>query len=370
MPVNRTKKHLTMIEKAHVLIKYCKDYYTRKIKTMAVDKQNRPVGRYRQELINAYNKGTLKLPPEIMQELKDLKILSRPKKEYEEMSKKYNIPANKIKHIERDYGNIENLVEKKKNSGFASEYWMEYYGIKNYQAILLSSRDTTVREKAGYVRFAINCYPQLENNILGVFINKEYLDEVLSMLTEQERYIVESIYGINGKTKTSIPKMSEKINISIHDINEILKKARILLSKKDSAVFRLQDLQEEKNRLTEKAEIANTQGNSELYNQLCRKIEHTQALIDECNNSFNRFIQYEDLFNDNEIIMASGKSHLGFTFDENTTKRSTPLQDRKESKQEKEKEVCDLQAQIDVQDSKEQKLIEILDIKEKDKELL
>ena len=368
MPIKRTKKGLTMIEKAQILIKYCEKHNTRKI--MSVDEQNRPIGRYRQELSIANNKGNLKLPPEIIQKLRDLKILSRPKKEYEEMSKKYNIPANKIKHIERDYGNIENLVEKKKNSGFASEYWMEYYGIKNYQAILLSSRDTTVREKAGYVRFAINCYPQLENNILGVFINKEYLDEVLSMLTEQERYIVESIYGISGKTKTSIPKMSEKLNIRIHDINEILKKARILLSKKDSAVFRMQDLQSEKDRLIKMAEKAESQGNMEMYHQIHRKVEHTQALIDECNNSFNRFIQYEDLFNDNEIIMASGKSHLGFTFDENTTKRSTPLQDRKESKQEKEKKVCDLQAQIDVQDSKEQKLIEILDIKEKDKELL
>ena len=132
----------------------------------------------------------------------------------------------------------------------------------------------------------------------------------------------------------------------------------------------MQDLQSEKDRLIKMAEKAESQGNMEMYHQIHRKVEHTQALIDECNNSFNRFIQYEDLFNDNEIIMASGKSHLGFTFDENTTKRSTPLQDRKESKQEKEKEVCDLQAQIDVQDSKEQKLIEILDIKEKDKELL
>lgn len=365
MPIKRTKKHLTMIEKAHVLIKYCKDYYTRKIKTMAVDKQNRPVGRYRQELINAYNKGTLKLPPEIMQELKDLKILSRPKKEYEEMSKKYNIPANKIKHIERDYGSIENLVEKKKNSRFAFEYWMEYYGIKNYQAILLSSRDTTVREKAGYVRFAINCYPELEDNLSGVFINKEYLDEVLSMLTEQERYIVESIYGISGKTKTSIPKMSEKLNISIHDINEILKKARILLSKKDSAVFRMQDLQSEKDRLIKMAEKAESQGNMEMYHQIHRKVEHTQALIDECTSAFNRFNQYEGLFNDEELIMASGKSHLGFTFDED--KAETSLQNKKDLKLSKEDETRKLQAQIDAQNGKEVKLAEILQIHEQDK---
>ena len=366
----KKSKNLTILQKCEVLIEYSrKNGNIRKpIKTMTVDKQGRPVGRYQQELRNAYNKGNLNLPPEKIKELKQLKVLFRPQKEYEEMSQKYGIPANIIKRIEIDYNSIENLVERHKKIGILSNYWMNYYGIKNYNAILLSSRDMTVSEKSAYVRFVIDNYTELRSKLFGTFINRDYIDEVLSMLPENERHIVEMIYGMNGKSKNSKISLSKKMQISIQDINKILKKAGKILHSKEAVVFRIEDIEAEIDKLRKNAETAKLQGNKQLYNQICKKIEHFQELMQECIQAYERFMQFEDIFNGDEIIMASGKSHLDFTFSQhNLTYKESTLQDRHNIRVAKEQEVLDLQARIDEQRKKELIITERLNVDSRDK---
>lgn len=381
----KKSKNLTILQKCEVLIEYSrKNGNIRKpIKTMTVDKQGRPVGRYQKELRNAYNKGNLNLPPEKIKELKQLKVLFRPQKEYEEMSQKYGIPANKIKHIERDNGSIENVVIRYKHAKFASSYLMDYYGVKDFSAIILSKRDLTVQDKSGFVRFAMDAFESLRGNLSGTFINKDYIDEVLSRLSDQERYIVEMIYGINGKENVSKIKLSKKIGISITDINKVLKKARILLLSKNTVVFRLEELTAELDRLKKQAEIAKAEGNTKLYNQIIHKIEQIQKLIQECNKAYERFIEYENIFRDDEIIPASGRAHIDFYLGDNDLKSeeigpnigqdidsiSTTLGEKKDKKSEQMRKIEQLQSQIDEQCVKESHISRILhhDTRELDK---
>lgn len=381
----KRSKRLSVNQKYDVLIQYCRNSVSmgRSITYKTVDREGRPIGKYKQEFRIAFNKGTLNLSQEQIDILKKMGILSRTEKEYDEMSRQYDIPANKIKHIERDNGSIENVVIRYKHAKFASSYLMDYYGVKDFSAIILSKRDLTVQDKSGFVRFAMDAFESLRGNLSGTFINKDYIDEVLSRLSDQERYIVEMIYGINGKENVSKIKLSKKIGISITDINKVLKKARILLLSKNTVVFRLEELTAELDRLKKQAEIAKAEGNTKLYNQIIHKIEQIQKLIQECNKAYERFIEYENIFRDDEIIPASGRAHIDFYLGDNDLKSeeigpnigqdidsiSTTLGEKKDKKSEQMRKIEQLQSQIDEQCVKESHISRILhhDTRELDK---
>ena len=377
----KRSKRLSVNQKYDVLIQYCRNSVSmgRSITYKTVDREGRPIGKYKQEFRIAFNKGTLNLSQEQIDILKKMGILSRTEKEYDEMSRQYDIPANKIKHIERDNGSIENVVIRYKHAKFASSYLMDYYGVKDFSAIILSKRDLTVQDKSGFVRFAMDAFESLRGNLSGTFINKDYIDEVLSRLSDQERYIVEMIYGINGKENVSKIKLSKKIGISITDINKVLKKARILLLSKNTVVFRLEELTAELDRLKKQAEIAKAEGNTKLYNQIIHKIEQMQKLIQECNKAYERFIEYENIFRDDEIIPASGRAHIDFYLGDNDLKSeeigqdidsiSTTLGEKKDKKSEQMRKIEQLQSQIDEQCVKESHISRILhhNTKEMDK---
>lgn len=381
----KRSKRLSVNQKYDALIQYCRNSVSmgRLITYKTVDREGRPIGKYKQEFRIAFNKGTLNLSQDQIDILKKMGILSKTEKEYDEMSRQYDIPANKIKHIERDNGSIENLVIRYKHAKFASSYLMDYYGVKDFSAIILSKRDLTVQDKSGFVRFAMDAFESLRGNLSGTFINKDYIDEVLSRLSDQERYIVEMIYGINGKENVSKIKLSKKIGISITDINKVLKKARILLFSKNTVVFRLEDLTAESDRLKKQAEIARAEGNTQLYNQIIHKIEQIQKLIQECNKAYERFIEYENIFRDDEIIPASGRAHIDFYLGDNDSKTeeigqnigqyidsiSTTLGEKKDKKSEQMRKIEQLQSQIDEQCAKESHISRILhhDTREMDK---
>lgn len=365
-------RRLSVNQKYDALMEYCRNSSGkgRFISYKTVDKDGRPVGKYKQEFRIAFNKGTLKLPQNKIDNLQKMRILAKTEKEYDDMSKQYGIPANKIKRIERDWESVENVVERFKHSKFVSDYMMEYYGIKDYSAVILSRRDITVQDKSGIVRFVIDAFAYLKNNIVGTFINKDYVDEVLSNLSEQERYIVEMIYGINGKTNTSKIRLSKKMGMSITDLNKILKKAIAILLSKNAVVFRLEDLTTEIDRLNEKAKIAKLEGNIQSYNRIIQKIEQVKCLIQECNRAYDRFIKDEDIFRDDDVIPASGKAHIDFLLGDNERSEQGMIQDvnslttdlsaKERKKFNQMKEIEQLQTLIDEQSEKESQLSGIL----------
>lgn len=365
-------RRLSVNQKYDALMEYCRNSSGkgRFISYKTVDKDGRPVGKYKQEFRIAFNKGTLKLPQNKIENLQKMRILAKTEKEYDDMSKQYGIPANKIKRIERDWESVENVVERFKHSKFVSDYMMEYYGIKDYSAVILSRRDITVQDKSGIVRFVIDAFAYLKNNIVGTFINKDYVDEVLSSLSEQERYIVEMIYGINGKTNTSKIRLSKKMGMSITDLNKILKKAIAILLSKNAVVFRLEDLTTEIDRLNEKAKIAKLEGNIQSYNRIIQKIEQVKCLIQECNRAYDRFIKDEDIFRDDDVIPASGKAHIDFLLGDNERSEQGMIQDvnslttdlsaKERKKFNQMKEIEQLQTLIDEQSEKESQLSGIL----------
>lgn len=365
-------RRLSVNQKYDVLIQYCRNSVSmgRSITYKTVDREGRPIGKYKQEFRIAFNKGTLNLSQDQIDTLKKMGILSKTEKEYDEMSRQYDIPANKIKHIERDNGSIENLVIRYKHAKFASSYLMDYYGVKDFSAIILSKRDLTVQDKSGFVRFAMDAFESLRGKLSGTFINKDYIDEVLSRLSDQERYIVEMIYGINGKTNTSKIRLSKKMGMSITDLNKILKKAIAILLSKNAVVFRLEDLTTEIDRLNEKAKIAKLEGNIQSYNRIIQKIEQVKCLIQECNRAYDRFIKDEDIFRDDDVIPASGKAHIDFLLGDNERSEQGMIQDvnslttdlsaKERKKFNQMKEIEQLQTLIDEQSEKESQLSGIL----------
>ena len=365
-------RRFSVNQKYDALMEYCRNSSGkgRFISYKTVDKDGRPVGKYKQEFRIAFNKGTLKLSQNKIDNLQKMRILAKTEKEYDDMSKQYGIPANKIKRIERDWESVENVVERFKHSKFVSDYMMEYYGIKDYSAVILSRRDITVQDKSGIVRFVIDAFAYLKNNIVGTFINKDYVDEVLSSLSEQERYIVEMIYGINGKTNTSKIRLSKKMGMSITDLNKILKKAIAILLSKNAVVFRLEDLTTEIDRLNEKAKIAKLEGNIQSYNRIIQKIEQVKCLIQECNRAYDRFIKDENIFRDDDVIPASGKAHIDFLLGDNERSEQGMIQDvnslttdlsaKERKKFNQMKEIEQLQTLIDEQSEKESQLSGIL----------
>lgn len=341
---------LNIFEKYNIIMEYCFYGLPRRPLARQKDSKGRPVGKYMLEFRHSYNKGKLALPQDMIDKLKEKGILTRTPQEYEQMSKELNIPANKLKKIERDFRSIEYFIKITKNSSMLhSNYWANNYGIKNQNITILSSCDLTARDKGAYVRLIKHFYPQIEKNPKDFFLNKEAIDRKLSELSEQLQLLVNRIFGFDDCDSIYINTLSKKINIPIPEINKMLKEVKSTLETGIPPFYKLTELKEELLRL----EKVNADG---------QYIEQLRSLIAECEKAQERYLQNENIFDDNEIVQASGKSHLDFCIMKQAT-----LQDKKEAKQEKEKKVCDLQAQIDVQDIKEQKLIEILDIKEKDK---
>lgn len=343
-----------------------------------VDSKGRPIGEYIYQIRKAFKQGKLDLPEDKIDLLKQLKILPKQEANYDELTKEYGISPVVINRIFRYYDSIESFILNYKNSINFSRESMNYYNIKDLNAILLSSQDTTVKDKAGYVRFVMAAFGI--HNLNGLFINKEYIDGVLDSLSDFERLVIESIYGLNGKTSTSTTKLSKSIKHGIKEINSILKKAHASLLQK-STCFNLEDLKREKNRLQTAFERITEQDNPDLYDQLAKRIQTIDSLLTECNRALNRFMEDENIFDENGIVPASGISHINFSLDSDnlylrginhifssqTYQPKSYLRLQAQEKRDKEKELAQLQTSIDMQKVKERKLNKKLGIKDKDK---
>lgn len=343
-----------------------------------VDSKGRPIGEYIYQIRKAFKQGKLDLPEDKIDLLKQLKILPKQEANYDELTKEYGISPVVINRIFRYYDSIESFILNYKNSINFSRESMNYYNIKDLNAILLSSQDTTVKDKAGYVRFVMAAFGI--HNLNGLFINKEYIDGVLDSLLDFERLVIESIYGLNGKTSTSTTKLSKSIKHGIKEINSILKKAHASLVQK-STCFNLEDLKREKNRLQTAFERITEQDNPDLYDQLAKRIQTIDSLLTECNRALNRFMEDENIFDENGIVPASGISHINFSLDSDnlylrginhifssqTYQPKSYLRLQAQEKRDKEKELAQLQTSIDMQKVKERKLNKKLGIKDKDK---
>lgn len=343
-----------------------------------VDSKGRPIGEYIYQIRKAFKQGKLDLPEDKIDLLKQLKILPKQEANYDELTKEYGISSVVINRIFRYYDSIESFILNYKNSINFSRESMNYYNIKDLNAILLSSQDTTVKDKAGYVRFVMAAFGI--HNLNGLFINKEYIDGVLDSLLDFERLVIESIYGLNGKTSTSTTKLSKSIKHGIKEINSILKKAHASLLQK-STCFNLEDLKREKNRLQTAFERITEQDNPDLYDQLAKRIQTIDSLLTECNRALNRFMEDENIFDENGIVPASGISHINFSLDSDnlylrginhifssqTYQPKSYLRLQAQEKRDKEKELAQLQTSIDMQKVKERKLNKKLGIKDKDK---
>ena len=343
-----------------------------------VDSKGRPIGEYIYQIRKAFKQGKLDLPEDKIDLLKQLKILPKQEANYDELTKEYGISPVVINRIFRYYDSIESFILNYKNSINFSRESMNYYNIKDLNAILLSSQDTTVKDKAGYVRFVMAAFGI--HNLNGLFINKEYIDGVLDSLLDFERLVIESIYGLNGKTSTSTTKLSKSIKHGIKEINSILKKAHASLLQK-STCFNLEDLKREKNRLQTAFERITEQDNPDLYDQLAKRIQTIDSLLTECNRALNRFMEDENIFDENGIVPASGISHINFSLDSDnlylrginhifssqTYQPKSYLRLQAQEKRDKEKELAQLQTSIDMQKVKERKLNKKLGIKDKDK---
>lgn len=369
------EKRLSIEQKYNIIIEDCLYGDTPYNVTLrALDSKGRPIGEYISYFKKLFKQGNLHLPQDKINILQKLRILPMQIVNLEEYAKQYNISTMKVSRIFRDYESINQLIAKHKNSIICSTDTMDYYGIKDYNAIILSKEDITVREKSGYVRFVIATFGTHALN--GIFINKDYIDSVLANFDDSERSIIESIYGINGKTNTSALKLSKSINYKIKDINAILKKAGKVISQGKSAYFSLSDLKEQKNRLEMVLSKINKQRNIELYSRIISRIEQLQLLIGECNKAYERFMKDEDIFHDDEVIPSSGKSHLDFSLDDNNlyleamneifgATRGNSLSGKKKEKQRKEIELAQLQGKIDSQKEKEEDLEKLLGTKER-----
>lgn len=168
-----------------------------------------------------YNKGTLKLTPEQIENLIHAGILNYTREEQENIANECGIPVKFAIDIIKKYGSFENFLQGYKKGEIDYEFNDEIFCA--YRGVALSEKDRTEREKLAYCMLA--------EAIMGIsigdkktYIDIDKLEELLSTLEENEKKVIILCYGLEGKAKNAV-EAGKELKVSAVRIGQIKSKA-------------------------------------------------------------------------------------------------------------------------------------------------
>lgn len=245
----KRKEKVSTLHKYEAVIEFKRKFPDKSINGKTINEKGEPIGIYRNDLQIAYSTGKLRLSKEQISELKKARVFNKSNEEVEALAKKYNISAKQVRKIENSYGDTEEFITRYKSGDISlSIDEMNELGIKDFNIVALSSRSLNVNEKSAIIKFILNIQGIETNQRLdnkGKFVDIDYLDELISSLSPQDRTILELIYGLNGKQIHSKRAVSRELHIGADYINARIKYINLFFRHKYPAMQNVDTLEED-----------------------------------------------------------------------------------------------------------------------------
>ena len=251
----RTKK--TDQEKFDILTKYKKEHPDEDIKGDTVDENGDEIGKDRQYLQVAYNKGEVHLTEEQIKQLKDLGIINLSDNEKGKTAEEYGISKTLVKIISDKFGNVDNFIKAYKK-GETNFKHMALTGKIKSKAIILSSKPLTPDQRQAYINFAELIYGQ--KDILsekGKFIITEEIDEIVENMYGREKDIILSITGLSGNKPETLQTIGDRNGLTRERVRQILKNIIAPEIKAKKTVKTIDELYLEQRRLGQEDKMPN-----------------------------------------------------------------------------------------------------------------
>lgn len=159
-------------------------------------------GEARAHMQHLYNTGKIDLTPEQIENLKQNGILYPSKKEKENIKEQYGISKKDIVKIIKEYGSLENFLDKFKRGECDYDFRIKYKGdvFVGARAIVVSEKDMTVKQKLWYTML---CQGIGEKIGLGSYINADEIPKLLSKLNEDDQKVIRARFiPENGQYRT------------------------------------------------------------------------------------------------------------------------------------------------------------------------
>lgn len=169
----------------------------------------------------AYNKGTLKLTPEQIENLIKAGILNYTKEKQESIAAQCGIPAKFAIDIIKKYGSFETFLEGYKKGEIEYNFNGEIFC--GYRGIALSAQDRTEREKTAYCMLAEEIV-EISIGTEKPYIDMDKLQELLSVLDENEKKVIIFYYGLEENKKNAV-ECGKELNLTPARIGQIRAKA-------------------------------------------------------------------------------------------------------------------------------------------------
>lgn len=188
-----------------------------------------------------YNCGNIDLSPEQIEVLRKNGILNLSSQEISGFESKYGISTKDVKKISKEYGDIDEFMEKFKR-GEIDYKFDKFVGSRE---ITISERDLTVREKKAYMTLFDSIYGENNSQNIKRIIDIDVIDQWIEFLNEEQRDILFNYFGLKDerpKTLEEIGLIYKKSHNSIRQ--KVVKALRILRihSDKNNAVIYGEDI--------------------------------------------------------------------------------------------------------------------------------
>lgn len=147
-----------------------------------------------------YAHHELNLSDEQIENLKKSGIISPTRKEQKEIAKQYELPQRVAVDIHNEFNSgYEFLVAYKRG---LRDYVFPENMFVGFTGITLSEKEITEKQKLAYAKLVQNICQTNINYSEGVYIDIDELDKQIEQLSDFEKRIIVSSYGLDGKTIT------------------------------------------------------------------------------------------------------------------------------------------------------------------------
>ena len=245
----------------------------------------------RNDLQLNYNRGTLNLTPEQIDELKEKGIIRASKEEYQEICEKTGFSERIAFYVIQKYGSLEEFNKQiklgniefdeelaKRIGNIRASYKVtgeEFYDIlPDRRPIFLSEKEITRKQKELYARLLMAIFGQMEVEASEIrFFDMDKIEETLKTLTPLELEVVQDRFGLVNGIKSTIESEGVKFNVSENRIKQIEAKA----------LRKLRHYSRAKNL------------SSININQFDRELEENQECIDKLKEEIDKYLSDRNL---------------------------------------------------------------------------
>lgn len=238
----------------------------------------------KRSLQTEYNRGTLKLTPEQIENLRKNGLLGYSREEQEEMAKRMGLPQKYAVDIIKKYGSYEEFIEQYKRGTIDYKFGNDVFC--GYRGVTISEQEMTEEQKLRYADFAKDFLFDFDWNFEnGDYIDIDKLKICIEEFPERIKECIELYYGLNGP-KMKCEQIGKNFGISGSSVSirirEGIKKYRARLVRKYNPMGNIGDV---------KIKLQQNENEYRLLQELIRDIENIKSYITDENGNPKKEIE-------------------------------------------------------------------------------